>query len=488
MLESEIFLRPRLQGLSFFSRSCIPSQCVYYFRIVPETNSLLKSAAKVFGKVVNNRQMLLIMLFSDWCASMKKILFMALFGCLLSLLSGCATPLFTAIAGGDVKTVKKLIDNGADVNESFGPARQNPLKLASSLGRIDIVKLLLAKGANLEITSGNMGWTPLSTAAYNGNIEMVNLLLDKGANASNAISGLRNGIGTRSAIDLLVQIQKERLFRQPVAVITPTTSQPSSHIVQSDIDEIPVAKIASNKNAYAIVIGIEQYRQKLPKADFAVSDATLVSKYLVNLLGYPEENVVLLTNDKALQSDLSKYIEKWLPNNVEPGSNVFVYYSGHGAPNPSTGDAYLVPYDGDPSFIDETGYSLSRLYSALGKLRAQKIVVALDSCFSGAGGRSVIAKGARSLVAKIKIPLAAHNITVISASAETQMSSTYDEKGHGIFTYFMLKGLKNEEVINQNGTLRIEELYNYIRPQVQLVARKKYNNEQVPQLFESPQH
>lgn len=419
---------------------------------------------------------------------MIKIFFMILIGCSLPLFSGCATPLYTAVAKGDVKAVKELIDNGANVNESFGPARENPLSAATSVGHLDVVELLLTKGANLEMTSGNMGWTPLSDAAYHGNIEVVNLLLDKGANVSKAIAGLRQGIGTQSAIDLLVQIQKERAFGQPVPVTVPTANQPASLMVTSDVDEAPVAKAPPNKAAYAIVIGIEQYRLKLPEADFAVSDATLVSKYLVNVLGYPEENVVLLTNDKALQSDLSKYIEKWLPNNVEPGSNVFVYYSGHGAPNPVTGDAYLVPYDGDPSFIDETGYSLSRLYSALGRLRVRNVIVALDSCFSGAGGRSVIAKGARSLVAKMKMPLATHNITVLSASSETQISSTYDEMGHGLFTYFMLKGLKNEEVINQNGSLRIKELYNYIKPQVELIARKKYNNEQVPQLAESSEY
>ena len=49
-------------------------------------------------------------------------------------------------------------------------------------------------------------------------------------------------------------------------------------------------------------------------------------------------------------TDFAKYFEKWLPNNVEKDSSVFVYYSGHGAPNTKTGDAYLVPYDGDPSF------------------------------------------------------------------------------------------------------------------------------------------
>ena len=127
-----------------------------------------------------------------------------------------------------------------------------------------------------------------------------------------------------------------------------------------------------------------------------------MAEYLTKVMGYPEENVVTLTNDRAFLTDFIKYFEKWLPNNVEKDSSVFIYYSGHGAPNTKTGDAYLVPYDGDPSFIEQTGYPLKKLYESLNKLQAKEIIVALDSCFSGAGGKSVIAKGARPLVMNLE--------------------------------------------------------------------------------------
>ena len=247
------------------------------------------------------------------------------------------------------------------------------------------------------------------------------------------------------------------------------------------IDELPLTKAKANKNAYAIVIGIEQYRQKLPAADYAVHDAQTVTEYLTKVMGYPEENVVTLTNDKATRNDFEKYFGKWLSNNVEKGGSVFIYYSGHGAPNPKTGDAFLVPYDGDPTFIDETGYSLKRLYEQLGKLEAKEIVVALDSCFSGAGGRSVIAKGARPLVMNMKASAIPSKVAVLSAASGEQISSTYEEKGHGLFTYFMLKGLKGEA--ETNGSVEIGNLFEYIKPQVERIARKFYNNEQTPQLI-----
>ena len=253
---------------------------------------------------------------------------------------------------------------------------------------------------------------------------------------------------------------------------------------KADVDELPVLSPRINKNAYAIVIGIENYRQKLPKADFAVNDALTVTNYLSKVMGYPEQNIITLTGEHAAKSDFEKYFEKWLWNNVEKDSVVFVYFSGHGAPNPKTGDAYLVPYDGDPSFIDQTGYSLKRMYEALAKLPAKEIIVALDSCFSGAGGRSVIAKGARPLVMNLQDNTAlSKNMTVLSASSGDQISSTYDEKGHGLFTYFMLKGIKNEGVVKPDGSIAISDLFSYLKPQVERIARKQFNNEQTPQLI-----
>jgi len=250
--------------------------------------------------------------------------------------------------------------------------------------------------------------------------------------------------------------------------------------ITSDVDQVTQLATRKRQNDFAIVIGVEEYRQHLPSADYARHDAETVTEYLTKIMGFPEENVVTLVNDRAAKSDFEKYFEKWLYNNVEKDSTVFVYFSGHGAPNPQNGDAYLVPYDGDPAFIDQTGYSLKRLYDSLSKLKSKNVIVALDSCFSGSGGKSVIAAGSRSLVRKEKVQT--KNLVVLTASEESQTSSTYDEKGHGLFTYFMLKKIKETVDKNEHASLQLEDLYNYIKPQVEKIARKLKNNEQTPQL------
>ncbi len=388
-----------------------------------------------------------------------------------------------------IEAIKYLIHKGADINNATGwtdygasGGGLRPLHMAARSGCTEAIKLLLDAGADIDVRANELFGTALAIAAYHGNIKSVKYLLERGADVDDASQVLEalDGLRERGGKEGLALLQK--FEKQKIAVRLPENT-PSSIVAKSDVDELPAIKAKLNKNSYAIVIGIENYRQKLPKADYAVADAKTMTEYLTKVMGYPDENVIALTNDRASLTDFIKYFEKWLPNNVAKDSSVFIYFSGHGAPNPKTGDAYLVPYDGDPSFIDETGYSLKRMYDALGKMPAKEVIIALDSCFSGAGGRSVIAKGARPIVLSTENPaMLSKNMTVLSASASDQISSTYDEKGHGLFTYFMLKGIKNEDVVKQDGSIDIASLFDYIKPQVSSIARKKYNNEQTPQL------
>ncbi len=405
---------------------------------------------------------------------------------LLFLMTGCATPLINAALSNDINKMETLLNKGVDINEA--PLGIAVLYLAVyKKASLETVRFLLDKGADVNIGMGM--WKPIHLAVENGNAKMVKLLLDYGADVTtiNPLNKTPLGMAEEKGYTVIARILREAEGKEYKELYAKESDQKSERIkrretskpaiVKSDVDELPPVAAKPNENAYAIVIGVEKYRQKLPKADFADHDARIMAEYLTKVMGYPEENIVTLINDRALKSDLEKYFEKWLSNNVEKEGTVFVYYSGHGAPNPNTGDAYLVPYDGDPSFIDQTGYSLKRLYKNLNKLPAKEIIVVLDSCFSGAGGRSVLAKGARPLVMNMdKQVLHSDRIAILTASAGNQISSTHEEKGHGLFTYFLLKGIKE-------GNSELGTLYNYLKPQVERIARKTYNNEQTPGLI-----
>jgi hypothetical protein len=383
---------------------------------------------------------------------------------LLLLITGCATPLINAAKSNNIIELENLLNKGVNVNEEWlagSTALYEAVRVNSS---IETVRFLLDKGANVNKGISN-GWKPIAVAVDNGNANMVKLLLDYGADVTVRDPSDQTPLRIAeekgySVIARMLREAEEKEYKNLYArksdqksgnILRRETSKPA--IVKSDVDELPLIQTKPNKNAYAIVIGVEKYRQKLPKADFARQDATVMAEYLEKVMGYPGENIVTLLDDRASFVDFAKYFEKWLPNNVEENSTVFVYYS------------------------EQTGYSLKRLYKNLNKLPAKEIIVVLDSCFSGAGGRSVLAKGARPLVMNIdKHVFHSDKIAILSAAAGNQISSTYEEKGHGLFTYFFLKGIKD-------GNTELGTLYNYLKPQVERIARKTYNNEQTPGLI-----
>ncbi|MDE1977336.1 MAG: caspase family protein [Elusimicrobia bacterium] len=238
---------------------------------------------------------------------------------------------------------------------------------------------------------------------------------------------------------------------------------------------------ARHADDYAVVVGITKY-QNLPPAEFAARDAEAVRNYLL-ALGYPERNIAFLTGDRATRTGLVKEVESWLPNNVDSKSTVFFYYSGHGAPDVESGAAYLVPWDGDPEYLSDTAYPLSRLYKELGRLPAKHVLVALDSCFSGAGGRSVLAAGVRPLVTEVDEGFVddGGKIAALSASRANQVSGVLPQAGHGLFTYYLLKGLDGG-AMNASGHVTVQSLYRYVLPRVQDAARRA-NRDQAPQLW-----
>ena len=83
--------------------------------------------------------------------------------------------LIYAVKKGNVNAVKKLLNNGANVNQNIGNG-SSPLIQASSNGNLELVKLLLAKGANVNKASKE-GWTPLYEASYEGHPYVVKVLL-----------------------------------------------------------------------------------------------------------------------------------------------------------------------------------------------------------------------------------------------------------------------------------------------------------------------
>ncbi|MCR4294382.1 MAG: caspase family protein, partial [Elusimicrobia bacterium] len=267
-------------------------------------------------------------------------------------------------------------------------------------------------------------------------------------------------------------------LREASEATKPAVAPPSP---ASSVDA-PRSKLAENPDNFALVIGVEKYSNELPDAQFAERDAQSMKAHLL-ALGYPERNIKMLQGSRAVRSSLEAYLEDWLPKNVQENGTVFVYFSGHGAPDPESGQAYLVPWDGDPAYLSRTAYPLKRLYASLNALKAKRVLVALDSCFSGAGGRSVLQKGTRPLVNKVDLGAAADlgKLVVFTASGGNQISGTFDSQRHGLFTYYFLTGLGGAAADAQ-GRVTAQGLHDYLSPKVADEANRA-NRTQSPQIL-----
>ena len=140
-----------------------------------------------------------------------------------------------------------------------------------------------------------------------------------------------------------------------------------------------------------------------------------------------------------------------------PVSDVFIYYSGHGAVGIQSKKGFLVPVDVDPQYAELGGYSTEIMYRNLSKLTARSLTIILDSCFSGAKRISPMKQEWQ--LEKLSLP----NGVLMTSSKGSQYSSWYAQKRHGLFTYFFLKGIHNQAAdLNNDHNISLQELFWYV--------------------------
>ena len=253
----------------------------------------------------------------------------------------------------------------------------------------------------------------------------------------------------------------------------------------SDVD-YPKATSNKNSNAVAVVFGIESYRNA-PNVSDAVNDADIFREYLIKRFGLNRENIYLRLDEQATKGEFDKVFSSdgWLYRNTNKNSDVFIYYSGHGAPDVKTKETFLVPYDGDPNYATSTGFSINELYDNLADLNVKSITLIMDACFTGSSrDNQPILADARPVYIEIQPGNIPSNMVVFTASSGNEISSGYSEKNHGIFTYFLLKGLNGNADGNGDRKITVNEMSSYLRKNVPQQARKM-GREQNPQLLGS---
>lgn len=290
-------------------------------------------------------------------------------------------------------------------------------------------------------------------------------------------------------VSLRVELFSGRSRAKAAGKVIKIGMSPESEAVEEIVSEIgvddipPRSKSGPASGNIAVVVGLGRYREKnIPPVKYAVRDAEVMARYLRNVGGVAADDIKVITDDGATRSDIEAYVEDWLPRRVKPDSTVFFYYAGHGAPEPTGKEAFIVPFEGHPDFPAKL-YPLNRLYAGLAKLPAKAVVVMLDSCFSGAKGRGVSQEGARPLVSLQETSGLDPRLAVLTGASGSQVTSDFDKAEHGLFTYFLLKGMRGDADADHDGTVTLGELYPFVRGRVSERASRDLNRDQTPELL-----
>lgn len=293
----------------------------------------------------------------------------------------------------------------------------------------------------------------------------------------------------------IMAVEAKAIQRQQVARFQFTGTK-SSALADDfvDIGDVPAAK-TENKNAVAVVIGVENYKNVVP-APYAANDAEIMKRYFENRLGIRKDRIFVYTNDEVNGFFFTKTFDPakgLLAKYVDAGeTDVYVFYSGHGMPNKTADQTYLFPVDGEKEFLETQGYPMTKFYQNLNDLHAKSVTVILDACFSGASRSSAQIKGENLIAAKgIKLKvtkpwLSYKNFTVINSSSGEETSLGFDDSQTGLFTYFLAAGLKGLADKNKDGEITVGELKDYVKANVVKISQR-ISGTQTPEFDGDPE-
>jgi hypothetical protein len=226
-------------------------------------------------------------------------------------------------------------------------------------------------------------------------------------------------------------------------------------------------RVKSNSNALALIIGVAKYSKTNANALYADKDAQQFYDYATMKLGIPSDNIKELVNAKADRVEITLAIKDWIARSTKSGkTDIYVFYAGHGLSTADGKDMFLLPYDGLPRLLEDSAIKRDQLFADIQKANPKSVTVFLDTCYSGT------TRGTDMLIASRPIAIRAlkqsipSNFTVFSAAAGDQTSKPLEEAKHGMFSYFLMKGMEGDADTNADNKITAQELHNYVKENV----------------------
>jgi hypothetical protein len=285
----------------------------------------------------------------------------------------------------------------------------------------------------------------------------------------------------------------------PAKASSPSMPDPAK--VGSASDQPSHSSVSYVREKWALVIGIGKFLdEEIPELNYAAKDAEKFAAVLrdPNYGRFKPENVTVLLNEKATTVEIKREIEK-LIGKARPEDLVVFYLSSHGSPREgsTTGVNYVITHDTEKRSLYATSISMVRIVDDLNEMvKAQRVVMFLDTCYAGAAGSASVFgnrtdKGAKELKPEGQgVPEeilsrigGSTGRVIIAASRPNEISWESEKLEHGIFTYYLINGLKQN-----NGLSSIKDVFDYLSIEVtKQVSSERKRTQQHPVLVTSEQ-
>jgi len=238
---------------------------------------------------------------------------------------------------------------------------------------------------------------------------------------------------------------------------------------------ITVIREKEHGKIWAIVIGINEY-QNTRNLRYAVNDARGFESYLKEYIGIPDENIFFLLDQGATQAEIKSLLGTKIKRKAGKDDTVIIFYAGHGAvetdPLDPDGDGfekYLLPYDARLDDLYSTAIAMKEVKTIFQRINAERLIFIADTCYSGAsGGRTTLASKTRATLSEkfFERISKGKGRVIISACSANEISKEDDTLKHGVFSYYLLKGLKGAGDFDGDGIITVGELFSFLSSRV----------------------
>jgi len=226
---------------------------------------------------------------------------------------------------------------------------------------------------------------------------------------------------------------------------------------------------------WAVVIGINNY-QDIRNLKYAINDARAFKDYLTEYIGIPDDNIFFLTNESATRLKIQSLLGTKIKRLAGKDDTVIIFYAGHGAvetdPVDRDGDGfekYLLPYDASLGDLYSTAIAMEEIKTIFQRIHAERVIFIADTCYSGAsGGRTMLASKSRATLSETFFERISQGKgrVIISACSANEISKEDDNLKHGIFSYYLIDGLKGKADNDGDGIITVSELFSFLSRKV----------------------